>query len=60
MGSQEKNQDRLGTREAHSSRLRKDDEEEYYGNGDWDDDMDPDTRRNAMNNMPRKGGWRDR
>jgi len=49
MDGQSLNPNRKTDRYAHNSRISKQDE--YYGSGDWDDDMDPDTRRNAMNKM---------
>ena len=49
MDGQSLNPRRRTDRSSHESRLGKQDE--YYGTGDWDDDMDPDTRRSAMNRM---------
>ena len=49
MDGQSLNPRRRTDRYAHDSRLGKQDE--YYGTGDGDDDMDPDTRRSVMNRM---------
>ena len=57
MDPQSLNPNRRVNRNSHNSRIGKNDE--YYGSGDWDDDMDPDTRRNAMNKMSSNDGWKD-
>lgn len=57
MDGQSLNPNRKTDRYAHNTRISKQDE--YYGSGDWDDDMDPDTRRSAMNRMSPRDSWKE-
>ena len=57
MDGQSLNPNRKTDRYAHNTRISKQDE--YYGTGDWDDDMDPDTRRSAMNIMSPRDSWKE-